>query len=65
MVVGKNLKLKISKDTFKKEIKDKIGIEKVCDYYGMVEQTGSIFRNAVMDIYTNPLCEVIQDHKMI
>ncbi len=52
--------LKISKDTFKKEIKDKIGIEKVFDYYGMVEQTGSIFMECSHGyLHTNPLCEVI------
>lgn len=52
--------LKISKKDFKKEIKDKLGIEKVYDYYGMVEQTGSIFMECSHGyLHTNPLCEVI------
>ena len=52
--------LKISKEFFKKEIKLKIGIEKVYDYYGMVEQTGSIFMECSHGfLHTNPLCEVI------
>ena len=33
----------ISKQVFKKELKNYTGISEVYDYYGMVEQTGSIF----------------------
>ena len=52
--------LKITKNIFKREIKDKLGIEKVYDYYGMVEQTGSIFMECSHGyLHTNPLCEVI------
>ena len=52
--------LKISKELFKKEIKLKIGIEKIYDYYGMVEQTGSIFMECSHGfLHTNPLAEVI------
>lgn len=33
----------VSPEAFKKALKDVCGIEKVFDYYGMVEQTGSIY----------------------
>jgi len=35
--------LKISSDDFKKRLKDVCGIQSVHDYYGMVEQTGTIY----------------------
>ena len=35
--------IKISNLLFKKQLKDKIGIEEIYNYYGLVEQTGSIF----------------------
>ncbi|MWV62474.1 acyl-protein synthetase [Helicobacter saguini] len=39
----KILNLAVSKDAFKATLRDLCGIESVHDYYGMVEQTGSIF----------------------
>ena len=36
-------KIKISNKIFKKKLKDKLNIEKVFNYYGLIEQTGSIF----------------------
>lgn len=33
----------VSKEQFKNELKSVCGIGEVCDYYGMVEQTGSIY----------------------
>ncbi len=33
----------VDNDKFKRSLKDKCGITKMCNYYGMVEQTGSIF----------------------
>ncbi len=33
----------VDNDTYKKKLKEVCGIERVCNYYGMVEQTGSIF----------------------
>ncbi len=33
----------VSKDEFKKRLKEEFGIKKVFDYYGMAEQSGSIF----------------------
>lgn len=35
--------LNISNDLFKKKIKDKLNISKIFNYYGLIEQTGSIF----------------------
>ncbi|MBO6558591.1 MAG: hypothetical protein JJ957_18980 [Pseudomonadales bacterium] len=35
--------LKIDNDTYKKELRDVCGIEQVFNYYGMIEQTGSIY----------------------
>lgn len=36
-------KKKISKNSFKKKLSDKFGINTVINYYGLIEQTGSIF----------------------
>ncbi len=36
-------KKKISKTSFKKKLSDKFGINTVINYYGLIEQTGSIF----------------------
>ena len=35
--------MKVSNESFKKSIKKELGVKKVINYYGMVEQTGSIF----------------------
>tara|TARA_Y100001970_G_C14240035_1_gene864321 strand:- start:1350 stop:2414 length:1065 start_codon:yes stop_codon:yes gene_type:complete len=35
--------LKVSNEFFKKSMKKELGVKKVINYYGMVEQTGSIF----------------------
>ena len=35
--------IKIDNISFKKEVKKKLGVKKIYDYYGMIEQTGSIF----------------------
>ena len=44
VVVGKNLKKKkISNVKFKKDLKKKFKINKIINYYGLIEQTGSIF----------------------
>ena len=34
---------KVSNDEFKRVVSETCGVERVCNYYGMVEQTGSIF----------------------
>lgn len=39
----KLLDQQVSNDFFKRELKDQLGIERVFNYYGMVEQVGSIF----------------------
>ena len=36
-------KIKVSNKEFRNQIKRKIGLKKIINYYGMVEQTGSIF----------------------
>ena len=36
-------KLKISNENFKEKLKKKIKLEKIFNYYGLIEQTGSIF----------------------
>jgi len=36
-------RLKISNDNFKEKLKQKIKLEKIFNYYGLIEQTGSIF----------------------
>lgn len=33
----------VSKDEFKKSLQDVCGLQTICDYYGMVEQTGCIY----------------------
>lgn len=35
--------LSVSNDTFKQTVQETCGIDSICNYYGMVEQTGSIF----------------------
>ena len=37
--------------TFKKELRETCGIQNVCNYYGMVEQTGSIFMECSQESY--------------
>jgi phenylacetate-coenzyme A ligase PaaK-like adenylate-forming protein len=39
----KLLDQQVSNETFKKRLKEQLGIERVFNYYGMVEQAGSIF----------------------
>lgn len=52
--------LKVSQKEFKQKIVDFIGIKKIINYYGMVEQTGSIFMECEKGfLHSNPLCDVI------
>ena len=54
----------ISKSEFKDRVKEYLGIEKIINYYGMVEQTGSIFMECEEGwLHTNPLCSVISRDK--
>ena len=39
----KLIEKEIDNTTFKKKVKDTIGIENSINYYGMIEQTGSIY----------------------
>ena len=39
----KMYKLKVNKNKFKYDVKSLLGIKKVYNYYGMIEQTGSVF----------------------
>ena len=36
-------KIKISNEIFKKKLKEKLKLENIFNYYGLIEQTGSIF----------------------
>ena len=45
-------KLKISKDTLNKKLKKNLNIANIINYYGLIEQTGSIFSVKSVDIYT-------------
>ncbi len=54
----------ISKEQFKQKVQEYIGIEKSINYYGMVEQTGSIFMECEKGyLHTNPLCGIISRNK--
>ena len=56
--------LNISKEEFKQKINECLGIDKCINYYGMVEQTGSIFMECEEGfLHTNPLCQVISRNK--
>ena len=53
-------KQKVSKDEFKNKVYEFLGIDKCINYYGMVEQTGSIFMECDKGfLHTNPFCSVI------
>jgi len=53
-------KLSISHKDFNNLVFNKIGVEKVCNYYGMVEQTGSIFMECEKGfLHSNPLATVL------
>ena len=52
--------IKVSKLEFKERIYDFLGIEKCINYYGMVEQTGSIFMECEKGwLHENPLCSIL------
>tara|TARA_B100000886_G_C20427012_1_gene494766 strand:+ start:13659 stop:14738 length:1080 start_codon:yes stop_codon:yes gene_type:complete len=52
--------IKVSKEEFKERIYDFLGIEKCINYYGMVEQTGSIFMECEKGwLHENPLCRIL------
>ncbi len=54
----------ISKDYFYKKINNLTGIKNIFNYYGMVEQTGSIFIECSKGyLHTNPLCDIISRSK--
>tara|TARA_A100001035_G_scaffold279903_1_gene282929 strand:- start:13494 stop:14570 length:1077 start_codon:yes stop_codon:yes gene_type:complete len=53
-------KLKITQQNFKDKIYERTGIKKILNYYGMVEQTGSIFMECENGyLHSNPLCDVV------
>ena len=52
--------IKISQENFKEKIFEKTGIKQAINYYGMVEQTGSIFMECESGyLHSNPLCEIV------
>ena len=54
----------ISKEQFKDRVNEYLGIEKSLNYYGMVEQTGSIFMECEAGwLHSNPLCNVVSRDK--
>ena len=54
----------ITKDQFKLKVKESLGIENIINYYGMIEQTGSIFMECENGwLHSNPLCSVISRDK--
>ena len=57
----------ITKDQFKLKVKESLGIENIINYYGMIEQTGSIFMECEKGwLHSNPLCTVIsRDQKTL
>mgnify|MGYP001321269003 CR=1 FL=1 len=64
----KKLKINnISKDQFKSKVEECLGIKKIINYYGMIEQTGSIFMECEKGwLHSNPLCTVIaRDQKTL
>ena len=55
VVAGKKLKIKkISKTEFKKKLKETFNVNRIHNYYGMVEQTGSIFLECEKCEYFTP-----------
>ena len=59
--------INITKNEFKQKVNDFLGIEKSINYYGMIEQTGSIFMECDQGwLHSNPLCTVIsRDQKTL
>ena len=52
--------INITKEQFKEKVNDFLGINKSINYYGMVEQTGSIFMECEKGyLHSNPLCSII------
>ena len=52
--------LAVNKEAYNNIVKEFIGVEKVISYYGMIEQTGSIFMECEKGyLHTNPLAHVI------
>ena len=52
--------LNITDNMLKQKIKEKLGIEKVINYYGMVEQTGSVFMECSEGrFHINPMSNII------
>lgn len=52
--------LNISKKEFKHEVKEKLGITNIVNYYGMVEQTGTVFMECSHGrLHCNPLSAII------
>ena len=50
----------VNKESFNNMVKEYIGVDKVISYYGMIEQTGSIFMECEKGyLHTNPLAHVI------
>ncbi len=50
----------ITKEQFKTKVEEYLGIEKIINYYGMIEQTGSIFMECDNGwLHSNPLCNII------
>lgn len=57
----KNLeKLYINRKHFKDKVREIVGIKKITNYYGMIEQAGSIFMECQKGfLHTNPLCTIL------
>ncbi len=52
--------LSVSRNEFNIKVKKLLGTAKVINYYGMIEQTGSIFMECENGyLHTNPLCSII------
>lgn len=53
-------KISVSRDEFNFKIAQNLGTEKVINYYGMIEQTGSIFMECEKGyLHSNSLCSII------
>jgi len=53
-----------TKDEFNQKVYNYLGIEKSINYYGMVEQTGTIFMECEEGyLHSNPLCTVLSRNK--
>ncbi|WP_269622649.1 hypothetical protein [Prochlorococcus marinus] len=52
--------LQITKEDFNNKSQSFLGVQRVINYYGMVEQTGSIFMECENGyLHSNPLCDVL------